>query len=511
MLAILLLVSSVQSVVELLAHQHPGAVEVLAGETDGAISEVRFVEQVGQIDEAPPGALLVLERALAQLTLDYRFDVVLRRAASREAAGIVVVLATGTSLSITATALARRSGIAVLRLAPEVDLSAAVATIVRQATDRLSVTVDRIRTVCEAIDGWSGNAPTKVAELLDRVGPLLGREVRSGSPPTADGYLAVPAGPGDQWLWTERPGDPEADALLEVVLWRIAAEAGRITAEQVRAEMVSRRSAGEMLVQLVDADRAGRATLAHSARRLGIPVDGWHVVTRIEPDNLREVTGNDVAAYEARDVLASVALKAAATMPGDWHVGHDPTVLLLLWTTDTAPTPQTYARFQRQLGFVLTTVLATLGGLRVFCGTGTARPGIAGLATSATEARLAVSSARFRRRSDVPVYFDAVGMRATLLEWYGSPTVQQSIDRLFAPLAEMSPTKRQALIDTVCTYLDLQSSAGRTGEVLHLHRNAVRYRVQRAFELLHIDPEDADQRLFLHLACRAQRMTENRR
>jgi DNA-binding PucR family transcriptional regulator len=42
--------------------------------------------------------------------------------------------------------------------------------------------------------------------------------------------------------------------------------------------------------------------------------------------------------------------------------------------------------------------------------------------------------------------------------------------------------------------------------VLHLHRNAVRYRVQRAFEVLGIDEDDADQRLFLHLACRAQRL-----
>jgi hypothetical protein len=37
-------------------------------------------------------------------------------------------------------------------------------------------------------------------------------------------------------------------------------------------------------------------------------------------------------------------------------------------------------------------------------------------------------------------------------------------------------------------------------------RNAVRYRVQRAFDVLGIEEDDADQRLFLHLACRAQRL-----
>ncbi len=45
-----------------------------------------------------------------------------------------------------------------------------------------------------------------------------------------------------------------------------------------------------------------------------------------------------------------------------------------------------------------------------------------------------------------------------------------------------------------------------TAEVLHLHRNAVRYRVQRAFALLGIEEEDADQRLFPHLARRALRL-----
>jgi sugar diacid utilization regulator len=497
-------VSTLESVVDLLAHRHPGAVEVLVGSTDRRVGDVRLVEQVDQVDDAPPGALVVLERGLAALTGDYRFDVVVRRAAAREVAALVVVLPQDARLSLTALALARRAGVAVIRLAPEVDLTAAVGTMVRQATDRLSVTVDRARAVCETIDG---RALDSVDVLLDRVGMLLGRTVRIGPRPDDDQVLAVPAGPDhDGWLWTERPGDPDADALLEMVLWRIAAETTRLTAERVRAEQVSRRSAGEVLVQLVEADRGARTTIAPSARRLGIPVDGWHVVTRIEPDNLLEVTGDDVAAYEIRDELASLALQAAASMPGSWHVGQDPAVVLLLWTGDNPPRQDTHARLHRQLDFVLNALVGRVPGLRMFCGTGTARPGIAGLASSATEARLAVSSARFRRRSNVAVHFDSVGMRATLLEWYGSPTVQQSIDRLFAPIADLTPAKRQAMIDTVCTYLDLQGSAARTAEVLHLHRNAVRYRVQRAFEVLGIDEDDADQRLFLHLACRAQRL-----
>lgn len=496
--------STLESVVDQLALRHPGQVEVLTGPTQRPVADVRLVEDTRQVDSAPADALLVLDRGLAELAGDYRFDVVVRRAAAREVTALVVLLPAAAKISLTAMALARRADIALVRLSPDVDLTDAVGTLVRQAADRLSVTVDRARAVCDAIDGRSFGT---VGELLERVGLLLGRTVELGVP--AGDALAVPAGPerSDQ-LWTDRPGDPDADALLEMVLWRVAAETTRLAAERTRAEEVSRRSTGEVLVQLVEADRSQRAAIAPSARRLGIPVDGWHVVARIEPDNLLEVTGGDLAAFELRDELAALALRTARSLPGTWHVGHDPAVLLLLWTAETAPGPEEHARLRRQLDFVTKALSGRATGLRIFCGAGTARPGIAGLASSATEARLAVSSARFRRRSNVPVHFDAVGMRATLLEWYGSPTVQQSIDRLFAPIADLPPAKRQAMIDTVGTYLDLHGSAARTAEALHLHRNAIRYRVQRAFEILGIDEDDVDQRLFLHLSCRAQRLID---
>ncbi|MBW0088916.1 helix-turn-helix domain-containing protein [Pseudonocardia sp. KRD-184] len=497
--------STLESIIDLLTHRHPGAVEVLVGGTDRSVEDIRLVEQVDQVDDAPTNALVVLERGLAALTADYRFDIVVRRAAAREVAALVVVLPADVRVSLTALALARRAAICVIRLAPEVDLTAAVGTIVRQATDQLSVTVDRARAVSEAIDG---RAFGDVDTLLDHVGLLLGRTIGLGPRPEDDDVLAVPAGAADSWLRTTRPDDADAGALLEMVLWRIAAETTRLSADRARAEQVSRRSAGEVLVQLVAADRPARAAIAPSARRLGIPIDGWHVMTRIEPDNLLEVAGDDVVAYEIRDDLAALALQAAASMPGTWHVGPDPAAVLLMWTGSDAPCQETHARLRRQLDFVIRAMTGRVRGLRLFCGTGSARPGVAGLASSATEARLAVSSARFRRRSNTPVYFDAVGMRATLLEWYGSPTVQQSIDQLFAPVADLAPAKRQAMIDTLCTYLDFQGSAARAAEVLHLHRNAVRYRVQRAFELLGIEEDDADQRLFLHLACRAQRLGE---
>ena len=76
-------------------------------------------------------------------------------------------------------------------------------------------------------------------------------------------------------------------------------------------------------------------------------------------------------------------------------------------------------------------------------------------------------------------------------------TGQKSIDSLFAPLADLSEPRRNAVTEILATHLDLGGSVSRTAEATHLHRNAVRARLSRAYELLSIDPDDPDQRLFL--------------
>jgi DNA-binding PucR family transcriptional regulator len=92
------------------------------------------------------------------------------------------------------------------------------------------------------------------------------------------------------------------------------------------------------------------------------------------------------------------------------------------------------------------------------------------------------------------------------VEWYGSPTVQKSIDALFAPLDRLPPSKRNGTVEILGTYLDCGGSISRTAETTHLHRNAVRARLKRAVALLDLDLDDPDQRLFVHLACRSRSM-----
>lgn len=91
-----------------------------------------------------------------------------------------------------------------------------------------------------------------------------------------------------------------------------------------------------------------------------------------------------------------------------------------------------------------------------------------------------------------------------LLEWYASDSARTSVREQLAPLERLGAARAETAIRTLAAYLDEQGSVVRTAQKLHLHRNAVTYRLRRITDLLQADLTDADQRLALQLACRAR-------
>jgi DNA-binding PucR family transcriptional regulator len=75
---------------------------------------------------------------------------------------------------------------------------------------------------------------------------------------------------------------------------------------------------------------------------------------------------------------------------------------------------------------------------------------------------------------------------------------------VLAPLLALGGTRAERLIVTLQVYLDERGSLTRTAQRLNLHRNAVGYRINRAFELLDVDRANPDDLLLLQLACRAR-------
>jgi len=141
--------------------------------------------------------------------------------------------------------------------------------------------------------------------------------------------------------------------------------------------------------------------------------------------------------------------------------------------------------------------------------------GPTGVRASAAEASAAVAAARLAGKSNVVCSFDEVGLRRTLIEWYASDTAREAVkslleplERLLEPLERLGHRKAEIAIGTLQTYLDHQGSLSATAAALHLHRNAVAYRIAQILERLQVNIDDPDQRLLLQLACRARALRQ---
>src|SRR6266702_1646391 len=324
---------------------------------------------------------------------------------------------------------------------------------------------------------------------LTRLLSALGRESGGGAPL---GYFTAPDAHGDLAI------------AARLVLHAAASAAGRLLDLARRARELPIRSRSELLAELLMSDAALSEELLDRARQLGVPVAGWHLAVRVEAENLDEIERDEVHRFELLETAGQVALQAAARTGGTWHTSRIARAVVLVRMTSSYPGPQAGLRAARSAERALQAIRARLPGLHVHAGVGTPHEGPMGLRASAAEARLALAAARAAGRPDGVATHDAVGIKRMLMEWYASDSARTSVRDQLAPLEQLGPARGETAIRTLAAYLDQQGSIVRTAEALHLHRNAVTYRLRRITELLEVDLDDPDQRLALQLACRAR-------
>lgn len=506
------------SIAELLHDPALRRVRVLAGEANASfVTSVRFVEDDQELATLPAGALAVLSKAASIGSQGYKLDVNLRQAAGQGIAGLVLTgRSTPGPIAITAAMLASRSGVVVLDAPKELDLVelivAAAAGIAGSADGELrraDETLDRLRALEPQL------SPGDTAEIL-----TLGSEALD-----QDLTVRVP-----------EPGDVSARILLDgVEISTIAAKmlqghrgaAGRIVVSAIAAAMerslsaaahgpgIPIRSRSAVLGDILVADDTNSSRLADHARRLGVPVDGWHRALM-----LHVVEPKEPLSFDLLQTVGEVALRAVRSGPhrftgtglgtpglqatqlgaSGWHLARseDRIVLVEMW--------QRQPRIDvGRLGLaagrdVLTNVHVQFPQLGLRCGVGMAHQGVQGLRASVAEARVALGTPN---RNNL-VGYDVAGLKSMLLEWYGTDTARQAVRELLTPLEDLGGERAETAITTLQAYLDEQGSLIRVAERLHLHRNAIAYRMQQIKKLLEIDLDDADQRLAVQLACRAR-------
>jgi len=240
--------------------------------------------------------------------------------------------------------------------------------------------------------------------------------------------------------------------------------------------------------------------LAERARALGMPTDGCFQVVRMELAH-RSGRADPIAAHQDAETMLAVAHgglpagRRIATLDGS-------AVVFAAVSDEPAGVPS--AELRREVGELMGALRQALGGRRVTAGIGGPHPGLLGIRSSAAEARGAISSLRATGTVEEIAVFDAAGLRRMLVEWLASDTARRSVDELLEPLDRQPADRARSLVETLQVYLDEQGSLVRAGRALHLHPNAVGYRMRRIRELLQSDLGDPDQRLALQIACRAR-------
>jgi sugar diacid utilization regulator len=496
---------------------------------DRRVTMVRFAERFADLDHAPPASLVVLSRSASEEVTDYRLDMALRWASIHQVAAVAAFSAEKWRPTVTVTDIAGRADIALISVPADTELTGLVRAIMREIGGGAELVLGRAEQGLHAVLS-AGEAGGDLNALCAAVSRALGTPVEFWPLTSGNGAASpVRESGGSRGLDGEaarRDGDEVSVAVVvgdtpigclaapqahgdfgiaaRLVLHTAALAAGRLLDLARQAREVPARSRSELLAELLMSDTVISEDLLERARQLAIPVTGWHVVVRIEADELDESGRDEVQRFELLEAAGQAALQAAAATGGSWYLSRIARAIVLVRVTTSNPGPQAGARVARSAERALAAIRDRLPSLRFRAGVGAPHEGPTGLRASAAEARGALLAARAALKPAGVAAHDAVGVRRMLMEWYASDTARASVRDQLAPLEKLGPARAETAIRTLAAYLDEQGSIVRTAQKLHLHRNAVANRLRGITELLEMDLDDPDQRLALQLACRAR-------
>jgi sugar diacid utilization regulator len=455
------------------------------------VTGVCLAERFSDLQAAPAGSLVILGRVASESATDYRFDMALRWAALGGVTAVAAFAEERWRPPVTAFDIAGRAGLALISIPAKLELTGLLVAVLAEVGGGPALVLERASAGLDAVDR-AEQAGADLDTLCAMVGEGLGSLVLPQRFAPDAVQLVAPDAHGDLAI------------AARLVLRAAADAAARLAGEEEKARELPIRSRSELLAELLISESALNEDLLERARQLGVPLAGWHVAVRIEADNLTDVTPDEVGRFELLESVGQLALSAAAAAGGTWYLSRIARAIVLIWMTRSDPGAEAGTRAVRSASRALETIEARFPPLKPRAGVSTPHEGPLGLRAAAAEARGAIIAARGAGKPPGVTAHDATGVQRMLMEWYASDTARASVRVQLAPLERLGPARSETAIRTLAAFLDEQGSVGKTAQRLHLHRNAVTYRMRRITSLLGVDLGDPDQRLALQLACRAR-------
>ncbi|MEQ6900953.1 helix-turn-helix domain-containing protein [Nocardioides sp. YIM 152588] len=476
--------------------------------------EVRDVAAIGDLaDVAAPGAgaLLVVLPSALRAAEPYELDVAVRHCIERDHAAVVLVGLH--QLPVTSARLAARGGLAVLSVPAETNVAELILWLNRMVRGGAADTVARAEAALAVLaryadadtdpdaDPAAGSADELVADLTAALGQAL--ELRT--PATDRAWVPpAPGSPGAVLIGDRVVGElvcPPGDHAARLVLPAAVAAIGTRKRRELERAFAPSQTRAELLAQIVMAESTQLTALDEQARRVDFPVDLNHVAAalRFRPDGDLSAEASLAAQRRLVDHAEMLCLERFLPQETWWHVARTGGGLLIVASDDLdGPSLTRVARAG------LEELLADLRreDAEVYVGLGSDQRGLGGLRQSAAEARSALDLAQQTGREGAVTTLDVTGVRRVLADLWSSPLSRRIVRDMLAPLDALGPERSARAIETLSAYLDHQSSPKHAAAALHLHPNAVSYRMQRIEATLGVDLTDPDVRFGLHLACR---------
>jgi len=160
-------------------------------------------------------------------------------------------------------------------------------------------------------------------------------------------------------------------------------------------------------------------------------------------------------------------------------------------------------QLRRQVDGLLARSLVTIG-------VGRSHPGVGGLARAYREADQALAIARTLLGPGRTVHFDDLGVQRLLFQLRDNPELASFYDDLLGRLQAHDERQGAELVNTLEAFFECHGNHVRTAQRLHLHRNTLLYRLDRARQVLGVDFDDPETRLALQVALKIGRVIGRR-
>lgn len=147
---------------------------------------------------------------------------------------------------------------------------------------------------------------------------------------------------------------------------------------------------------------------------------------------------------------------------------------------------------------------------QVTIGVGRSHPGVGGLARAYREADQALAIARALLGGDRSVHFEELGVQRLLFQLRENPELAPFYDDLLGRLQAHDERQGAELVNTLEAFFECHGNHVRTAQRLHLHRNTLLYRLERARQVLGVSLDDPETRLALQVALKIGRVIGRR-